>query len=176
MSCCAPSAELVLAMTDPRIAEEEMLLASRLVDDGVRQTDLSVPSIHCGGCIQKIEAVLGALPGVEQARVNLSTRRVAIRWQADKPPPPFIETLGKIGYHAHLNDLGADVKDETLTELIRALAVAGFAASNIMLLSVSVWAGAEPATRNLFHWMSALIACPALIYSVTSFSNPHGTA
>jgi Cu2+-exporting ATPase len=165
MSCCAPSAELALATIDPHIADEEMLLASRMVDNGIRQTDLSVPSIHCGGCIQAIEAALGALPGVEQARVNLSTRRVAIRWQADKPPPPFIATLDKIGYHAHLSDLGSDVKDETLTELIRALAVAGFAASNIMMLSVSVWAGAEPATRDLFHWLSALIACPALIYS-----------
>lgn len=165
MSCCAPSAELALATIDPHIADEEMLLASRIVDKGIRQTDLSVPSIHCGGCIQAIEAALGALPGVEQARVNLSTRRVAIRWQADKPPPPFIATLDKIGYHAHLSDLGSDVKDETLTELIRALAVAGFAASNIMMLSVSVWAGAEPATRDLFHWLSALIACPALIYS-----------
>ncbi|MBV5271775.1 MAG: cadmium-translocating P-type ATPase [Afipia sp.] len=165
MSCCAPSAELALAMTDPHIADEEMLLASRIVDNGVRQTDLSVPSIHCGGCIQAIEAALGALPGVEQARVNLSTKRVAIRWQADKPPPPFVATLDRIGYHAHLSDLGSDAKDETLTELIRALAVAGFAASNIMMLSVSVWAGAEPATRDLFHWLSALVACPALIYS-----------
>jgi Cu2+-exporting ATPase len=165
MSCCAPSAELALATIDPHIADEEMLLASRIVDNGIRQTDLSVPSIHCGGCIQAIEAALGALPGVERARVNLSTRRVAIRWEAEKPPPPFIATLDKIGYHAHLSDLGSDLKDETLTELIRALAVAGFAASNIMMLSVSVWAGAEPATRDLFHWLSALIACPALIYS-----------
>lgn len=165
MSCCAPSAELALAMTDPRIADEEVLLASHIVDDGVRQTDLSVPSIHCGGCIQTIEAALSALPGVEQARVNLSTKRVAIRWQADKGPPPLIATLEKTGYRAHLHDIDMDAKDETLTELTRALAVAGFAASNIMLLSVSVWAGAEPATRNMFHWISALIACPALIYS-----------
>ena len=34
-----------------------------------------------------------------------------------------------------------------------------------MLLSVSVWSGAEPATRDLFHWISALIAFPALVYS-----------
>src|SRR3546814_2019047 len=34
-----------------------------------------------------------------------------------------------------------------------------------MLLSVAVWSGAEQATRDLFHWISAAIAFPTLIYS-----------
>src|SRR5690349_2841958 len=71
MSCCA-AAEFALAMSDPRSATDEVLLASRIVGEGIRQTDLSVPRIHCGGCIQKVEASLRALPGVEDARVNLS--------------------------------------------------------------------------------------------------------
>jgi Cu2+-exporting ATPase len=169
MSCCAPGAELALAISDPHVANQELLLASRLVGDGERQTDLCVPTIHCGACIQKIEKTLGSLPGVEQARVNLSTKRVTIRWHADGQPPPFIETLGKIGYAAHLHDVGADAKDDALRLLVRALAVAGFAASNIMMLSVSVWSGAEPATRDMFHWLSACIAFPALVYSGRAF-------
>ena len=150
---------------EARTANDELLLASRDIGGGLRQTDLSVPTIHCGGCIQTIEKALGALPGVEQARVNLSTKRVTIRWRADGTPPPFIETLRAVGYEAHLYDVAADSKDGAVAELVRALAVAGFAASNIMMLSVSVWSGAEPATRDLFHWISALIALPALAYS-----------
>lgn len=169
MSCCAPGAEVALAMTDPRIADEEMLLASRVVDDGIRQSDLSVPAIHCGACIHKIETALSTLPGVEQARVNLSTKRVAVRWRAGESPPPLVQTLEKIGYHAHLHDVDSEAKDETLTELIRALAVSGFAASNIMGLSIAIWVGAEPDTRVMFHWISALFACPALIYSGNVF-------
>ena len=52
-----------------------------------------------------------------------------------------------------------------LTELLWAVAIAGFAAGNIMLLSVSVWSGAIGATRDLFHWVSALIALPALAFA-----------
>jgi Cu2+-exporting ATPase len=150
-----------LAAPDPR----EVLLVSRAIAGGLRQTDLSVPDVHCGACIRTVEKALGALDGVTWARVNLSTKRVTIKWRADRVPPPFVETLGNVGYEAHLFDVDGDAKDTTLSELIRALAVSGFAASNIMLLSVSVWSGAEPATRDLFHGISALIALPTLIYS-----------
>lgn len=163
MSCCTAT-EFTFA-SSPDLANEEVRLASRIVGDGVRQTDLSIPGIHCGACIDKVETVLGTLPGVENARVNLSTKRVTIRWRSDKSPAPFIKTLDEIGYSAHLHDAGSEETDETLTGLIRALAVAGFASSNIMLLSVSVWSGADISTRNMFHWISALIAFPALVYS-----------
>jgi len=167
MSCCDTGAELArLAATDPR----EILLASRPIAGNLRQTDLSVPDVHCGACIHTVEKALGGLKGVSSARVNLSTKRVTIKWRADiETPPPFIETLRHVGYEAHLFEVDGDAKDATLSELIRALAVSGFAAGNIMLFSVSVWSGAEPATRDLFHGLSALIALPTLLYAGRPF-------
>jgi Cu2+-exporting ATPase len=57
--------------------------------------------------------------------------------------------------------------------LMRSLAVAAFAAMNIMLLSVSVWSGnatdITPETRDFFHWASALIALPAAAYAGRPF-------
>src|SRR5262245_23894330 len=163
MNCCAPAA--AAAATPQGTASDEILLASRALGDGLRQTALSVPGIHCGGCIKSIEAALSALPGVTTARVHLSTRRVTVRWDGGGKVPPLFETLSAIGYTAHLNDIDAEADDGTLRELVAALAVAGFAAMNIMLLSVSVWSGADAQTRDLFHWISALIALPALAYS-----------
>ena len=164
MSCCAPGVEITSGDIAATRAEE-VRLASFELGDGIRQTDLSVPAMHCGGCIAAVENALNALPGVETARVNLSGKRATICWRDATTPPPFVETLRSIGYESHLFDPGAERKDTALSELLRALAVAGFAASNIMLLSVSVWAGADPATRDLFHALSALIALPALAYS-----------
>jgi Cu2+-exporting ATPase len=164
MSCCAPGAEAIAGNPGPAPTADEITLASRRLGDGNLQCDLSVPGVHCATCIRNIETALAKLPGVENARVNLSTKRVSVRFR-EGTRPPLVETLGRLGYSAHLFAEAADAKDETLSELIRAVGVAGFAAGNIMLLSVSVWSGAEGATRDLFHWISALIALPALFFA-----------
>ncbi|MER8680300.1 cation-translocating P-type ATPase [Mesorhizobium sp. M1405] len=167
MSCCAPGAEMALALdrvTPVLPSNQEVKLASRSLGDDLHQTDLSVPTVHCGACIQTIETALEKLDRLEDARVNLSTKRVSIRWRGNEAPP-FVAALERLGYPAHLFEPEVDEKDKTLSELIRAVAVAGFAAGNIMLLSVSVWSGAEGATRDLFHWISALIAIPALAFA-----------
>jgi P-type Cu2+ transporter len=58
MSCCAPGAEL--CFDEVGTSTEELLLSSRTLRDGLRRTDVSVPDIHCGGCLQKIATALGA--------------------------------------------------------------------------------------------------------------------
>jgi Cu2+-exporting ATPase len=165
VSCCAPGTESALdAAAEAALPEDELRAGSRAIGDGVWQTDLSVPAVHCGACITTIEQELRQLDGIVDARVNLSTKRVAVKWRDGAAVPPFVPALSAIGYPAHLFDITADESDKELTRLLKALAISGFAAANIMLLSVSVWSGAESATRDLFHWVSALIAIPALIW------------
>ena len=47
---------------------------------------------------------------------------------------------------------------------------------NIMLMSVSVWAGADGATRQTFHLVSALIAVPVALYAGQPFYRSACTA
>lgn len=163
MSCCAPGVEAAAELgRDP--SAEELRLASRDLGDGLFQTDLSVPAVHCAACIRTVERGLGKLPGVESARVNLSTKRVGVKWRGDVAPQ-MIQALSGLGYPAHLYEAEQDKRDPELSRLIRAVGVAGFCAMNIMLLSVSVWSGADAETRQAFHWISAALAFPALAYS-----------
>lgn len=185
MSCCAPGTEASLEIERAARglpSREELLLASRNLGNGLMQTDLSVPGVHCGACISAVEGALTRLPSVTKARVNLSTKRVSIVWQAGSKdnstdPTTFAETIHRAtGYDAHLFSTDADDADQLKTQLIRGVAVTGFAAANIMLLSVSVWSGAEASTRDLFHWISAMIAAPALVYGGRFFYRSAWTA
>jgi Cu2+-exporting ATPase len=138
--------------------------------------DLAVEGVGCAGCIRKIETGLKQLPGVVDARLNFTNRRLAVDWRAGQiDATAVVNALERIGYHAHPFEPQRAESEEAATArtLLKALAVAGFAAMNIMLLSVSVWSGnvsdMTQETRDFFHWLSALIALPAAAYAGQPF-------
>jgi len=145
----------------------------RCDDPRAETLTLIVENMHCGGCMTKIERVLAATPGVLSARANLSAKRVSTTIDTRTTSVPALtEALGRAGFTAaELADERAPSRDDD--QLLRAMAVAGFAAANVMLLSVSVWAGiASDMTHEvqaLFHWLSALIALPAILYAGQPF-------
>ncbi|MCY7339025.1 MAG: cadmium-translocating P-type ATPase [Sphingomonas bacterium] len=130
----------------------------------------TVPSLRCAGCIAKLEGGLGKTAGVIDARVNFTTRRVRVAHADTLDGPALREAIERLGFPAEpfLGGEESLASSEQRT-LARALGVAGFAAMNIMLLSVSIWSGAEGPTRQLFHWLSALIALPAVGYAGRPF-------
>ncbi|MFT5487373.1 MAG: Cu2+-exporting ATPase, partial [Alphaproteobacteria bacterium] len=148
----------------------------RTGDGGIETLNLLVDGVHCGHCIQKVESGMRSQPGVVEARVNLSTRRMTLSWEAGVAQPgDLISRLDAMGYPAVPFDpdaLRGQQADEQAF-LLRCLAVAAFASSNVMLLSVAIWAGAfsdmESVTRGLLHWVSALIALPAIAYAGRPF-------
>jgi Cu2+-exporting ATPase len=138
-------------------------------------TTLAVQGMHCGACMRKVENALGALPGVVSARANLSASRVvAVHRAPQVASTDLADALGNAGFKAAELIVDAiDPQRATDQALLQRTGVAGFAAANIMLLSVSVWSGATgdmtPAVQALFHWLSALIALPAVGYAGTPF-------
>ncbi|MCA0400722.1 MAG: cadmium-translocating P-type ATPase [Proteobacteria bacterium] len=145
-------------------------------EGGRAAMDLAVEGIHCAACMRAIEKGLGSEPGVAGARVNLANKRVTVEWEPEKiSPGRILDRMDDIGFKAYPFSLDRAEDQEKAEEkrLLICLGVAGFAMMNIMLLSVSVWAGnvsdITPETRDFFHWLSALIALPAAFYAGRPF-------
>ena len=149
---------------------------TRAAGQGRAAIDLAIEGGDCASCLDEIENALKRLPGVEKARLNLTTRRLGVTWCGSaSSPASFIDELARLGFRAYPFEAArAEAEAAASTHrLLKCLAVAGFAAMNIMLLSVSVWAGnasdMTSETRDFFHWLSALIALPAAAYAGQPF-------
>ena len=144
--------------------------------DGVAAMDLVVDGVYCGACIVAIEKGLSKEAGVRGARVNLASKRVTVEWdEGSLDPPAILERLEALGYPAYpfAPEAIESVEIQTEKRLLRCLGVAAFGAMNVMLLSISLWAGADndqtAPTRDLFHWLSALVALPTAAYAGQPF-------
>lgn len=150
---------------------------SAVADDGqaTSRVTLIVENMHCGGCMRKVETALKTMPEVVSARANLSAKRVAVTARGETAPVArLIDALMDAGFKAaELADDSRLLVERAERDLLRRAAVAGFAAANVMLLSVSVWSAGggdmTPAMKGLFHWLSALIALPAVAYAGQPF-------
>ncbi|MCW5729621.1 MAG: cadmium-translocating P-type ATPase [Alphaproteobacteria bacterium] len=148
----------------------------RAIGEGRHGIELVVDGLHCAACVWLIETLLRRDPRVRLARLNVSTRRLSIAWDgAAELARELVGRVTLLGYRAvpYTADNAARLEEREERALLRALAVAGFAAGNVMLLSIAVWSGHDgemgQATRDLLHWVSALIALPALAYAGQPF-------
>jgi len=143
--------------------------------DGGNALHLMVEGMHCANCAFRIEGALNQETGVA-ARVNLTTRRLTLRWRdASINPSRLIKLVDDLGYKLTPFDAAqlenSDAREEKF--LLHCLAVSGFSSGNIMLFSVPLWASTAAsmgmATRDFMHWVSALIAIPTIIFAGRPF-------
>lgn len=147
--------------------------------DGTHELTLAIDGLQCGACVWLIESVLAQEPVVRTGRVNMTTRRLRLAWTgAAADAGHLVGRIEALGYRLMPFDARAltAAQDATGRLLMRALAVAGFAAGNVMMISIGIWAGQgdvldsiRPATLSLLHWVSALIALPAIAYAGRPF-------
>jgi Cu2+-exporting ATPase len=180
MGCCPPvqpgsevgrlpAGPLAIANADPSAYVTQRA-------DGAFELFLIVENITCPACVPDIETALSQIPGIEHVRLNLTLGRLHVSW---RDPAVQSSTIANVltarGYRAIAYNaaLLEKLEDGRARKLLRAVAVAGFASANIMLLSVSVWSGnvtdMGSATRDFFHLISGLIALPAIAYAGQPF-------
>ncbi|MQX38023.1 heavy metal translocating P-type ATPase metal-binding domain-containing protein [Roseospira navarrensis] len=188
--CLDPETRALKPDTDPDAIPDYTPHVSEGAQPGEAAVHLLVEGLHCAACVWLIERLLTLQPGVTHARVNMTTRRLTLRWmpQDDRDDPAtedrgarrILDPVLAVGYRLVPYDPAALGRDTDRTEkaLLRAMAVTGFAAGNVMLFSVSVWFGGDmgAVTRDLMHWLSALIALPAIAYGIRPFARSAVTA
>ncbi|PZR30882.1 heavy metal translocating P-type ATPase [Caulobacter segnis] len=144
---------------------------------GNGRLELLVSGARCAGCINKIEKAVRELPGVDAARLNLTTGKLAVQLEGKQADPErVVETVEALGYRACLFDPGeaAAAQDREGRELAVALGVAGFGAGNVMMFTVPAWAGLfgqelNGSTLTLMYWMAAIVATPCALFAGRPF-------
>ena len=143
--------------------------------DGTRVLHMMVEGMRCASCAFLIEDTLNKESDVV-ARVNLTTRRLSLRWQGDAVRANvLLKKISDIGYKLMPFDAAqmesGDKREEK--SLLVCLAVAGFASGNVMMLSIGLWSSTAEtmgmATHDFLHWLSALIAIPTVIFAGRPF-------
>jgi Cu2+-exporting ATPase len=173
--CPSGLQEIPVADQDPLAGQLDLSSFVQNREDGSQQLDLIIQGAHCASCLAKIENGVGALPDITQARMNLSTMRLMVNWRGDTASPQLIiDTLSKLGYGAAPFETSAaqSLKQSETKHLLKAMAVAGFASMNVMLISIGVWLGGVEmgsSTHTILHWVSAMIALPAVAYAGQPF-------
>jgi Cu2+-exporting ATPase len=134
-----------------------------------RTIQLLVEGIHCAACVWLIENALRKQPGVLNAEVNLTAKRLKLRWDNDSIRlSRILHILADIGYAAVPFD--PDMAEGALAQrhrgLLYRMAFAGFAMMNMMWISIALYSGADEGDfRQWFHWIGLIIATPTLLYS-----------
>ncbi|NEV61777.1 heavy metal translocating P-type ATPase [Thiorhodococcus minor] len=158
-----------LALFDLDVVQEEF---TDVACEG-REINLLVEGIHCAACVWLIEKGLESLPGVEEARVNLTGRRLRVRWDNGRLKlSRILRRLADIGYAAtpfDPNSAESAIGRENRDLLLR-MAWAGFAMMNLLWVSIALYSGADQGEhRDFFHWIGFVLATPTLVYSGAPF-------
>ncbi len=141
-----------------------------------KEASLMVEGIHCAACVWLIEKVVGKMPGVIEASVNLSTHRMTVRW--DGRTTTLGRVLSKVtslGYGAAPYDAqGAEaVLARKKNDMLVRLVVAAFGTAATMFFAEGLYAGyfwgIESEFRNFLQWASLVVTAPVVFYSGAPF-------
>ncbi len=137
-----------------------------------QESQFYVEGIKCSRCIYKIESSLSQLPGLSFVQVNLGQKLLTLHGSSSalKNVPQNLLELGFLARPLQdSSDLLKKNREKNRWHLLR-LGVAGFAMANIMLLSVSIYAGADQSElKGFFEWLSFFLFLPSLLFSAYPF-------
>ena len=138
--------------------------------DDESRIELLLEGVHCAACVWLVERLPTVLPGVVEARLNLRRRIVEVRWNPESIALSRIaSTLNALGYRPHPAK-GVSARQMQIAQERRMLvriAIAGFCAGNVMVLSFALYGGAAEGQQaqygHLFRFLAMIFAIVAIV-------------
>jgi Cu2+-exporting ATPase len=141
-----------------------------------REAALILEGINCPACIWLNEAHVARQAGVIAVRINYTTRRAAVRWDARQTRlSAILAAIQAIGYHAYPYDPGAmeTSRNRERRDALLRLAVAGLGMMQVMMYALPAYiageAGLPVDAAALMRWASLMLTFPVVAYSSLPF-------
>ena len=127
--------------------------------------------VHCSACVWLTEKVADWVQGVRSVRLNLGASVATVRISESGSFAEVAREFQKLGYRPHPVKQGEQelLRDRENRMLLIRLGIAGACSGNIMLLLISLYAGAEGELALRFRWISLALFLPVLFFSAVPF-------
>lgn len=142
----------------------------------LRSIEMVLEGVHCSACVWLVERALAAIPGVAEARLNLSRATLELVWDPQKVALSQIgRRLAQLGYVPHPKERGRTEEARTRQEraLLLRMGVAAACMGNTMLIAIALYAGwfngIEAEWERFFRWLSLGVSVPAVLYAAQPF-------
>ncbi|PKP18907.1 MAG: heavy metal translocating P-type ATPase, partial [Bacteroidetes bacterium HGW-Bacteroidetes-22] len=154
-------------------------LVEKLIEfkqDNTYRATLYIPTIHCSSCIWLLENLERLDDGISRSIVNFVKKEVTITWDNSKTTlRQIVRLLADLHYEPEitLEDMERGRSRKVNRRIIYQIGVAGFAFSNIMLLSLPDYLahkeGLELTFRDFFGWINLLLVLPVVVFSARDY-------
>lgn len=168
-----PAALQKLALYDREDVQQRFV---RSTAHNLREASLILEGIVCAACVWLNERHVTALPGVMEFRVNYSTHRAHLTWDASQVRlSDVLAAIAAIGYQAHPFDpqRHENLQKKERAIALRQLAVAGVCGMQVMMLAVALYVGdyqgMDDSSRQFLRWVSLLLSIPVIGFSARPF-------
>lgn len=160
-----PSAtEKFAYLDDPEFLKE-------YADESGLQMRFYLEGVHCAACVWLTEKLPKFAQGVTSLKLDLSSSVATVQLDSGGRFSSAARELARLGYRPHPVKHGESdelQKKENRRHLIQ-LGIAGMVSGNIMLLAVSLYAGANGTMAETFRWISFFLFLPVLFYCANPF-------
>ncbi len=138
-------------------------------DSGDKTITLISDTIHCAACVWLIERALSAMDGVVWARVNLTDKRIRIRWKDEEINlSSIMQALADLGYAAmpYEQNVAEAAQQRKNKAMLYRIGFSGFTMMNLLWISIAMYTGASGGQyHGYFQWLGFALATPTLFYA-----------